>query len=137
LATALRRCTSASAQRETLECAIARRLDCGHHPDRTVLAAVPALEAGAGIAAAACDAGVSPRELRRRFHYHLGYGPKAFGRVVRFQGFVSHLCAQTGSWCSLAELAAEFGYADQAHLTRECRALSASTPGELAACCIA
>ena len=33
---------------------------------------------------------------------------------------------------TLAELAAAAGYADQAHLTRECRALSGSTPAALA-----
>jgi AraC-like DNA-binding protein len=137
LATALRRCTSASAQRETLERAVARRLDGDHHPDRTVLTAVLALEAGANVAAAACEASVSPRELRRRFRNHLGYGPKTFGRVARFHGFVSHLCAPSGAPRSLAELAAQFGYADQAHLTRECRLLSASTPGRLAAFCMA
>ena len=102
-----------------------------------MLAAARALQAGASVPATAREASVSPRELRRRFHTHLGYGPKAFARVVRFRRFVSQLRTTTTAQLSLARLAAELGYADQAHLSLECRLLSGSTPSDLAVRCVA
>jgi len=71
------------------------------------------------------------RQLRRRFHDAVGYGPKTLQRVLRFQRFVRALDACGGA-CDLAASAAEAGYADQAHLTRECVALSGMTPAALA-----
>jgi AraC-like DNA-binding protein len=75
----------------------------------------------------ALELGVSERQLRRRFVDAVGYGPKTLARVLRFQRFL----ALDGP---LAERAFAAGYADQAHLTRECRRLSGRTPAELVAC---
>jgi AraC-like DNA-binding protein len=77
------------------------------------------------------EVGLSVRQLRRRCHAAAGYGPKTLQRVLRFQRFVRHLDASSGA-CDLASAAAEAGYADQAHLTRECAALSGLTPAALA-----
>ncbi len=81
--------------------------------------------------------GLSERQLRRRFADAVGYGPKTLARVLRFQRFLA-LASENGAgrWRSgdgLAGLAFEAGYADQAHLTRECRRLSGRTPSELVA----
>jgi AraC-like DNA-binding protein len=83
----------------------------------------------------AADVGLSLRQLRRRCHAVVGYGPKTLQRVLRFRRFVSRLDAGLPSGqdaYDLAALAAQAGYADQAHLTRECRALAGLTPGALA-----
>jgi AraC-like DNA-binding protein len=72
---------------------------------------------------------VSERQLRRRFAERVGYGPKTLQRVLRFQRLVSIL-GEPGT--ELARAAVVAGYADQAHLTRECRELSGLTPAELA-----
>lgn len=77
------------------------------------------------------DVDLSMRQLRRRFHDAVGYGPKTLQRVLRFQRFVRALDASGGA-CDLAASAAEAGYADQAHLTRECMVLSGMTPAALA-----
>ena len=71
--------------------------------------------------------GLSERQMRRRFHAAVGYGPKTLQRVYRFQRFVQRIDGQRSSF-DLAAVAAEAGYADQAHLTRECVALSGLTP---------
>jgi AraC-like DNA-binding protein len=71
--------------------------------------------------------GVSERQLRRRFADAVGYGPKTLARVLRFQRFLA--LAPAGE--ELARLALSAGYADQAHLTRECRRLAGRTPAEL------
>jgi AraC-like DNA-binding protein len=72
---------------------------------------------------------ISERQLRRRFRAAVGYGPKTADRVLRFQRFVSR--APNGD--GLARIAADLGYADQAHLTRECVELSGLPPTQLLA----
>lgn len=81
---------------------------------------------------------LSQRQLLRRFKHHLGYGPKQLQRILRFQRLL-HLAATpphgeaatTSLADGLALLAAEAGYADQAHMSREVRQLSGSTPRSL------
>jgi AraC-like DNA-binding protein len=82
----------------------------------------------------AADVGLSLRQLRRRCHVAVGYGPKTLQRVLRFRRFVSRIDAypEGPDGLDLAALAAEAGYADQAHLTRECGQLSGLTPAALA-----
>ena len=75
--------------------------------------------------------GLSMRQLRRRCHAAVGYGPKTLQRVLRFRRFVSRIDA-CPDVLDLAAIAAEAGYADQAHLTRECGRLSGLTPAALA-----
>lgn len=86
------------------------------------------------------DVGLSPRQLRRRFHASVGYGPKTLQRVLRFRRFVSRIDALSPNLqdprrpdgLDLASLAVQAGYADQAHLTRECGRLAGLTPVALA-----
>jgi AraC-like DNA-binding protein len=80
----------------------------------------------------AAELALSPRQLRRRCQAAVGYGPKTLQRVLRFRRFVSRVDAAPSSRLDLAALAADAGYADQAHLTRECAQLSGLTPAALA-----
>ena len=79
----------------------------------------------------AAEVGLSLRQLRRRCQAVVGYGPKTLQRVLRFRRFVSRVDARP-EVLDLAAIAAEAGYADQAHLTRECGRLSGMTPAALA-----
>lgn len=72
---------------------------------------------------------IGARQLRRRFHDSVGYGPKSLQRVRRFQRLVAALRARPG--VDLAILAIETGYSDQAHMTRDVRRLSGRTPVQL------
>lgn len=73
---------------------------------------------------------VSERHLRRRFRAAVGYGPKTFQRIMRFQRLLT--MARDGKRrMSLAALAHRVGYADQAHMCREVRRLADETPGSL------
>jgi AraC-like DNA-binding protein len=85
----------------------------------------------------AAEVGLSLRQLRRRCHAAVGYGPKTLQRVLRLRRFVSRIDAGPNAQKSpevldLAAIAADAGYADQAHLTRECGRLSGLTPAALA-----
>jgi len=76
----------------------------------------------------ASDLFISPRQLRRRCLAAFGFGPKALQRILRFQGFLALTQAFHGPEVGLGWLAAAAGYFDQAHLTRECVALTGLTP---------
>ena len=77
--------------------------------------------------------GISDRQLRRRFHDAVGYGPKMLDRVLRFRRFVSRASSATAGELDLARLAADLGYADQSPMTRDCERLSGLTPARFAA----
>lgn len=77
------------------------------------------------IEALAAALGCSRRHLARQFHREVGVSPKVAARLIRFEA-VRH---RVGS-APLARLAAEHGFADQAHLAREFRALGGAPPTE-------
>lgn len=68
----------------------------------------------------------SRKHLSQRFQEEVGISPKQLARMFRFNRVLA-LAADTGTpdW---AELAAECGYADQAHLTREFAEFTGTTP---------
>jgi AraC-like DNA-binding protein len=89
-------------------------------------AAVALLRDGASLPEAGRVVGLGERQLRRRFERAVGYGPATLVRIQRFQRFLALAEQQPGA--ALSRLAAEAGYADQAHLTRECGRLSGLSP---------
>ena len=114
---------------------IAAELVTEHPPDRLVLGAARRLgRPGEPADLVAASLGVSERQLRRRCQAAAGYGPRMMARVLRFRRFLSRLDAGgvAGGVADLASLAAEVGYADQAHLTRESSRLGGLTPAALA-----
>jgi AraC-like DNA-binding protein len=74
--------------------------------------------------------GISERQLRRRFTEAVGYGPKTLHSILRFQRALD-LSRRGSPPASLADIAYQAGYADQAHFTREVRRLAGMTPTEL------
>lgn len=75
------------------------------------------------IEALAAELGCSRRHLANRFAEHVGVSPKVAARLIRFECVRSRL-----ETAPLAELAAEHGFADQSHLTREFQALAGRPP---------
>ena len=76
------------------------------------------------------EMGISPRQLHRRFSAAVGYGPKLFQSVLRFQRLLRR-AGRLPAGSGLAGLAAEAGYADQSHMTREVRRFSGKAPRAL------
>ncbi len=89
-----------------------------------------AADGGCGISALAAETGWSERHLRSRFREETGLTPKAAARVIRFDRArrLLQVQATTGEQPSLASLAADCGYYDQAHLAREFRELAGCPP---------
>jgi AraC-like DNA-binding protein len=111
--------------------AIAARLAAAGPPDPAIRAAAGILgDPRARLRTLAGDLGLSERQLRRRCHAAVGYGPKTLQRVLRFRRFVREVDVEQA--CDLARTALEAGYADQAHLSRECMRLAGLAPGALA-----
>lgn len=75
------------------------------------------------IEALADELGASRRTLTTRFADHLGIAPKLAARLIRVEAARRRL-----GTAPLARLAAEHGFADQAHMTREFRALTGRAP---------
>jgi AraC-like DNA-binding protein len=107
---------------------LAPRLPRPEDLDHEVRRAVVAIARGEDPAR---TAGLSERQLRRRFEGEVGYGPATLARVLRFQRFLRAAEVTPGE--TLARLAADAGYADQAHLAREAKRLSGVAPSELLA----
>jgi AraC-like DNA-binding protein len=75
--------------------------------------------------------GLSERQLLRRFTASVGYGPRTLTRVLRFRRFVALLADPHAHAWDLARLAAEAGFADHAHLARDCGSLAGLSPSQL------
>jgi AraC-like DNA-binding protein len=92
--------------------------------DPLVDAAVARLRRAPGleIGALARELAVSPRQLRRRFHVAVGYGPKRLARVLRLQRLLA--LGRAAPDALGVELAFACGYADEAHMGRETRELA-------------
>jgi AraC-like DNA-binding protein len=119
---------------QVLEACLTARLPGATPPDALVEAAVNRLACDRGpgtVSRLAAGLGVSERSLHRRTIAAVGYGPKTLERVLRFRRFL--WLAGAGPVGGLAGLGVEAGYADQAHLTRDCVELSGLTPKALLA----
>jgi AraC-like DNA-binding protein len=76
----------------------------------------------------ATDAGVTSRQLERRFVREVGIGPKLLCRILRFQQIFRAIDRNDSGW---ATTAAECGYYDQAHLIRDFQQFAGQTPSRL------
>lgn len=79
----------------------------------------------ARVAAIADKIGWSRKHLARRFAEEVGLGPKSVSRIVRLNRAITAARAGSGGW---AGIAADCGYADQAHMVREFRELAGASP---------
>ena len=121
-----------------LEAFLLQRYRVGRPADPLLRAAVEALMPWRPleVGSVAARVGLSESQLRRRSLSAVGLSPKVLQRTLRFQGFLA--LAQAGAAPSgrrgrdgIAGLAVDAGYADQAHLSRECLRLAGQTPREL------
>ncbi|WP_305789267.1 helix-turn-helix domain-containing protein [Symbioplanes lichenis] len=96
-------------------------------PDETMVTVHRAARSGLPVAAIADVCGLSLRQLQRRVTAAYGYGPKTLARILRLQRALP--AARGGR--PFAEVAVAAGYADQAHLSREVKALAGVSLGDL------
>jgi AraC-like DNA-binding protein len=124
---------TAAGKLRTIETVLLRRASGAARPaDALAMQAVTwlARNPGGRVHALARELEVSARQLQRRLAAATGYGPKTLQRVLRLQRLLALVSTGRGL-PGLAELAAEAGYADQPHMTREMRALTGLAPATL------
>jgi len=80
------------------------------------------------VDALAADAGISGRQLERRFLKEVGVGPKMLCRILRFQRVFRAVENNDAGW---AAVAADCGYFDQSHLIRDFQQFAGETPSVL------
>lgn len=123
--------SSVEAARE-IESAVIAWLPASAPSNRLVEGAVAALRVGGGatpVARLAKALGASERQLNRGCVAAIGYGPKLLHRVLRLRRFLELAAAPSAP--PLSALAFDAGYADQAHMTRDCRELTGLSPARL------
>lgn len=103
--------------------ALARRAD----PDARTQAIAAGARRGVPVSAIAEDANLSARQLQRLCRDAFGYGAKTLARILRFGRALD--LARAGR--EFALVAADAGYADQAHFTREVREFAGQSPAQL------
>jgi len=114
-----------------LDTFLTRRFANAKDADRPVAWALPHLASAVGplTTRLATEIGWSRKHFIRRFKDVTGFSPDRYRRIARFNRFAAAIAARPHD--DLAGLAAECGFVDQAHLTRDVRAFADMTPGEL------
>lgn len=72
---------------------------------------------------------LSQRQIERIFKLWLGMPPKYYQRILRVKRAICFLRLHKN--VNLADAAQQFGFSDQAHMTREFRAIARITPGQV------
>lgn len=74
--------------------------------------------------------GLSLRQVERRFLQQFGLTPKTYQRLARMALLIARL-GHGSSASTLADMAAELGYADQSHLSRDLKLFTGLQPARL------
>ncbi len=124
---------SALARLSAAEASLALPFAAVGPPDPMIVAATRwlARHPSGRIEALARSLEIGERRLRRRFTAAIGYGPKTFQRVLRLQRLLALAGCSPRRGARLVTLAAEAGYADQAHMSLELKALTGQSPATL------
>ena len=71
---------------------------------------------------------ISPRQLQRSFQENIGFSPKTYGRIIRFQKIFEYF--DRNPRASMLDITYEFGYFDQSHFIREFKAFAGVKPSK-------
>jgi AraC-like DNA-binding protein len=120
---------TATARVAAAQSLLASRADDIGSRDSIVEHAVSLVTAAERVDRVARELSISERQLRRRFLASVGYSPKTFQRILRFQKLLAIARAHPST--RLDHVALLAGYADQAHMTREVGQFAGVTPSAL------
>jgi AraC-like DNA-binding protein len=119
---------------DILDRELAWRILSARPPSPAVLCAWSRLVATGGrasIGGIVSEVGCSQKHLIAQFREEIGLSPKTLARVLRF-GRAVRIIKERGA-ATLAEVALDCGYYDQAHFSRDFHAFAGVTPTELIA----
>jgi AraC-like DNA-binding protein len=81
---------------------------------------------GSRIGDLAREAGVSHKHLIALFDDHVGFTPKQFARILRFNALVA--CLESNRAADWGDIVHRFGYYDHPHFARELRQFAGTSP---------
>ncbi len=110
-----------------LEAALLEAIDTHTRMDARVQETLQALAHARSVGAAARGLGVSERSMERITQRATGQPPRFWRGLARVRNAAQAL----GTQQPLAEIAADHGYADQSHFSRECQRWLGQTPAAL------
>ncbi len=116
---------------ETLQDFLIRRLENStvHNVVATALTEIDGEYGSRRVADIAARCGASTRHLNRLMRQWVGYGPKRYADIVRFQATMMQM--EQAPEQSVALLASDSGYFDQSHMTADVGRFAGETPGNL------
>ena len=91
---------------------------------------IPAEGRGPTVASRAAAAGISSRTLQRHVRARTGLAPKRYASLQRFNDALRHVALDDASF---AQIAADVGYSDQAHMTVDMARHAGLSPGRFRA----
>ncbi|MFT5822028.1 MAG: AraC-like DNA-binding protein [Crocinitomix sp.] len=100
-----------------------------HRAPSSIDAAIAIIKDAKGclsIMEVAAQVGLGPSQFRRRFLTEVGISPKVYARIIRINAIEQLLKA--GSRLKLTELSYQFDYFDQAHFTKDFKAVVGISP---------
>jgi AraC-like DNA-binding protein len=115
---------------DALERLLLARAQVGPRPTPAVAWALSRLRQTDGrerVESLAAQLGCSRRYLHACFREQVGLAPRTVARLVRFGALRRRIERAPARW---ADVAYEYGYADQSHLNRDFRELAGTTPGD-------
>lgn len=101
---------------------IADRLNEAGYPDPSTVRLAQLVTDGLPVEEVAVQMGMGARQVHRRCLNHFGLPPTVLRRIARLHR-AAHWRA-LNPWATLADVAASAGFADQAHLARDCRSFT-------------
>lgn len=72
---------------------------------------------------------LSDRQIERHFGNWLGITPKHYQRIIRVKNVIEFLRCHANA--KLSDVAQQFGFSDQAHMSREFQAIARTSPSQL------
>lgn len=91
-----------------------------------MLCEINASRGGIHITQLAENMNYSERHISRIFQETMGFSPKTFARIVRFQNVIEIILSSSGA--PMSDYFIDLGYSDQAHFQREFKQYSGMTP---------
>lgn len=122
-------CESDAARLAALETFLLARLGAVDPRVSRAIAGIARSSGRVDVAALSRDCGASPRNLTRLFDRWVGLPPKTFARIARAQEALRRM--QEAPPPNLKTLAADLGFADQAHMSRELKTITGVRPSEM------
>ncbi|MGI9288381.1 MAG: helix-turn-helix domain-containing protein [Pseudomonadales bacterium] len=110
-----------------LEDMLSRRLPIAQGINPLIAQSLLRFDHGVSVGDVVVESGFSHRHLTRTFKTTVGLSPKTYCRLQRFNCALNHLHSVPN--VTLTDISTANGYADQAHMTREFRAIAGVAPG--------